>query len=53
MKNGLSWKDVLPASILAGVFLLRFDVVMALVVFVATVGGVYAVRKHLKPKRKD
>jgi len=53
MKRVLSWKDILPGCILAGVFLLRFDAVMAVVVFVATTGGVVAVRRHLAKKDKQ
>ena len=52
MKNKVSWKDLLPASILAVVFLLRFDAVTATVVFVATACGVFAARKHYVRKDK-
>lgn len=50
MRNVLSWKDLLPAGLLAGVFLLHFDLVMAIVLFVATASGVLAVRRHLARK---
>ena len=50
MKNRVSWKDVVLALILATVFFLRFDVVTATLVFIATAFGVFAVRRHMTKK---